>query len=78
MLVDASQKNPFLALRKWKMVFLCKENETFLGNIIIHSKMYSCVQYGHIWKNYARFLLNHQNFVFLGKFVFGVKCFFFV
>jgi hypothetical protein len=25
-LVDASQKNPFFALRKWKKNFLCKEN----------------------------------------------------
>ena len=79
MLVGASQKNPFWHFKNEKWFFYVKKMKTFFGNIIIHSKMHACVQYGHIWTNYVRFLLNRQKFFFLGKIVFftwGVNDFF--
>ena len=33
--------------------FLCNEKKTFFVNIVRASKMHVCVEYGHIWTNYA-------------------------
>ena len=53
LLVDASQKSPFLALRKWKMIFFAKKLKNFFGIIVCHVKMHVCTKYGHIISNYA-------------------------
>ena len=41
-LVDDSQKAPFLALKKWKMDFRPTKMKTPFVNIVCHSKIHMC------------------------------------
>jgi hypothetical protein len=38
-------KNYFQVL-VWKIYFSCKEMKTYFGNIVLHSKVHTCPQYG--------------------------------
>jgi hypothetical protein len=53
LLVDASQKNPFLALRKWKILFCATKIKTSQRNIVCHPNMHTCAQYRVVWTNYV-------------------------
>jgi hypothetical protein len=52
-LVDASQKNPFFALKKWKMSFFTTKIKTPRINIVCYPKMHTCAHYEVVWTNYA-------------------------
>jgi hypothetical protein len=52
-LVGPSQKNPFRALKKRKMIFFANKIKTPFGNIVCHFNMHPCAQYEIIWTNYA-------------------------
>jgi hypothetical protein len=55
-LVVASQKNLFLASKKWKWFFRAMKRKTSFCNIVSNPKMHMCAQYGHIITNYASIL----------------------
>jgi hypothetical protein len=46
--VVASQRNPVLALRKWKMHLSWDETKIGLRGVPRHTKGHACVQYGII------------------------------
>jgi hypothetical protein len=58
-LVGASQKKPFLALRKWKMNFLCQEKEnTQNEHCFTYQEAHICTIWGNLNKLYHGYVHN--------------------
>ena len=53
LLVPASQITPFWHLQNGKLIFCARKMKTPFGDIVWHSKIHTCSQYGRIITNYA-------------------------
>jgi hypothetical protein len=60
--IAASQKNPILALQKWKKLFSCDETKIGLCGIPRHPKGHAHVQYGLVSTNYAMVMAESSSF----------------